>query len=434
MKKVKAQKFIQEGRTLAYELDNEFSKEKKKYMFWGILPDEECEVNILRTKKGINYCEVVELIKKSSKRIPEIEDHYLSCSPFSILEYEYELQVKEELLAELFSDYSDEFNLKPITDYNIYNYRNKIEYNFWEVEKDNPETLEFSFFVRESKRRIIIDSCILATEKINKVAKQILALLRKGKYSSYNLKSLVLRESDQGIIASLFIKDRIEIDIDFSSIDDLFLFEIHFSDHRAPVSRSDELLFSSHNLIPTYKVLDKRLSFSSQSFTQINIPLFEEVLTYIREYIEVNNLVDYKIFDIYCGVGSIGLSIISNTNQKISFLDNNNYNIQNLIKNIEQFKLKNTDIKLSDDSKSDFIFEDKSILVLDPPRAGLSANLIDSILSGKAEHIFYLSCNPITLSRDLKLLKDKYRLVGIKPYNFFPRTPHIEVLTILGLR
>jgi 23S rRNA (uracil1939-C5)-methyltransferase len=69
--------------------------------------------------------------------------------------------------------------------------------------------------------------------------------------------------------------------------------------------------------------------------------------------------------------------------------------------------------------------------MLDPPRAGCDAKLIERLLEVQPATVIYLSCNPITQARDIAMLQDKYRIEKLQPYNFFPRTPHIENLAIL---
>ncbi|MBQ9017390.1 23S rRNA (uracil(1939)-C(5))-methyltransferase RlmD, partial [Candidatus Saccharibacteria bacterium] len=80
---------------------------------------------------------------------------------------------------------------------------------------------------------------------------------------------------------------------------------------------------------------------------------------------------------------------------------------------------------------TDFIKADQTVIV-DPPRAGLDDKLIEKLLETTPETIIYLSCNPATQARDLKLLLEKYHLELVKPFNFFPRTPHLENLVVLN--
>ena len=78
-----------------------------------------------------------------------------------------------------------------------------------------------------------------------------------------------------------------------------------------------------------------------------------------------------------------------------------------------------------------YIQSDQTV-ILDPPRSGCDKKLIEKLLSTKPEKIIYLSCNPATQARDVKILLDEYQIDDVKTFNFFPRTPHIENLVILS--
>ena len=80
-----------------------------------------------------------------------------------------------------------------------------------------------------------------------------------------------------------------------------------------------------------------------------------------------------------------------------------------------------------------FIVSNQTV-ILDPPRAGCDKKLINKLLEVEPQTIIYLSCNPATQARDVKVLLDKYEIKDIKTFNFFPRTPHIENLVILSLK
>ena len=82
---------------------------------------------------------------------------------------------------------------------------------------------------------------------------------------------------------------------------------------------------------------------------------------------------------------------------------------------------------------TDYVTPDCTV-ILDPPRAGCDQKLIDCLNEVKPKSVIYLSCNPITQARDIALLKENYEIAKLTPYNFFPRTPHIESLAVLVLK
>ena len=135
-----------------------------------------------------------------------------------------------------------------------------------------------------------------------------------------------------------------------------------------------------------------------------------------------------KVLDLYAGVGTIGLSVASD--KELTLVECNKFAFEELEKNCEN---KRAILSNSEDAL-DYIVPDQTVIV-DPPRAGCDKKLLDKFISTEPQTIIYLSCNPATQARDLKILLDskKYQITSITPFNFFPRTPHLENLIILKL-
>lgn len=128
----------------------------------------------------------------------------------------------------------------------------------------------------------------------------------------------------------------------------------------------------------------------------------------------------------YGGVGSIGLSVSNNP----TIIELDDATAKMAIHNTKDSDAKV--IQASSEKALDYIIKDK-ILIVDPPRAGLHKNVINRILHTKPKKVIYLSCNPATQARDIKLLESNYLVSFFEGYNFFPRTPHIETLAVMEL-
>ena len=162
-------------------------------------------------------------------------------------------------------------------------------------------------------------------------------------------------------------------------------------------------------------------SYSPNGFFQINLPVYEMVLQEIARNISTN-----KVLDLYAGVGSIGLSVARD--KDLTLVEVNGAAFEEM-----QNNAKGTDAKCvlaKSEDVTEYITPDSTV-ILDPPRAGCDTKLIAKLNEIKPVKIVYLSCNPITQARDIALLTNNYRIQKIQPYNFFPRTPHIESLAIL---
>ena len=152
-------------------------------------------------------------------------------------------------------------------------------------------------------------------------------------------------------------------------------------------------------------------------------------LTEIKKHIHTD-----EVLDLYAGVGTIGLSVARDKHLTLVECDKSAYG--EMTRNVDATKRVRRDNIFAMLAKSeealDYVAPDQTV-ILDPPRAGCDAKLINRLLEVSPKTIIYLSCNPATQARDVKMLLSKYHIQNIKTFNFFPRTPHIENLVILSL-
>jgi 23S rRNA (uracil1939-C5)-methyltransferase len=396
---------------------------------YGVLPFERARIRVYQERKNFIKGEPIEIIEPSSFRIKPREDHYLSCSPWQVFDYHYQVLEKKKILTNIFNDFLkeeillDEFFEAP----NKFFYRTKIEYSFLKEDK-----YYFAFFKRESYReKIKVDrGCFLIDQQANEIAQDVLDCLNKLKVK--DLKSLIIRKSfsfknDYHISLLTFNKKNI---LNISKFDRLNKFVFAYSNEKSPVSRFDKVLFSYGDEYLREKIHDLEIRYHCASFFQNNIELFEKVIEKIKE-----NCVNFnKIVDLYCGVGVIGLSLNKMAKKiigvEIDKLAVDYAKINSRLNNIDNFKIFNIPSE-----KIDFDFlENVDALVLDPPRSGVHKRVIETILKTKPYKIFYLSCNPLTQARDISYLKNFYLIEKIYAFDFYPQTPHLECLVILRRR
>ena len=136
--------------------------------------------------------------------------------------------------------------------------------------------------------------------------------------------------------------------------------------------------------------------------------------------------------DLYSGVGTIGLTI---GGENVTLVEINEPAVIEMKRNIKALDREKAvkAILAPSESVLENITKD-SIIIVDPPRAGLHEDVINKLLESEPERIIYLSCNPVTQARDTARLAEKYGIKYHEGYNFFPRTPHIENLVILDLK
>lgn len=381
---VKVEKIIPGGQALGTLEDG------RKIFFWNTLPGEiVTEYDIAKQKSHFVEAIATKIENSSKFRVEPKDTCFLSTSPWQIVDWDYENQLKVDLVVEIFREHHIDIK-KPefFTDGNPYFYRNKMEYAlYWNNELNK---IELAFHARGSHRKIPVKSSSIERPEIFAKAQQIIDDLNSRHEEARRYQSILLRCNQNGEVSG-------------------GLYENH-KPH--PVF---------NNL--TDNIFGQTYSYSPNGFFQINLPVYELALKEIQKYIDTDN-----VLDLYAGVGTIGLSAARDKHLVLVEVDKNAF--QELERNCSTSA---HPVLAKSEDALDFINSNQTV-ILDPPRAGCDKKLIDKLLEVQPQTIIYLSCNPATQARDVKILLDKYQIKEIKTFNFFPRTPHIENLVILSLK
>ena len=315
-------KIVGGGQTLGTLADG------RKCFVWGGLPGETVTVRITKKKSHLVEAVVEEVVSPSLDRIqPHDPDSYLSTSPWQIMPLEIEQVYKRQLI-------DDAFTLHNVTlpaaidiycDNVAYGYRNKVEFSWYsesvvsrvvsqkksglvsgsglfsdnnqEIDADSDreessgDTLDLAFFRRGSKGKIVVDGTSLARPEINNLARAIRDLLRHKRVAARQLKTLLVRCNQSGsCVWQLYIKDRLPeiITADEAAKLPAQGGEIIYSDPRSPASRITERLASFGNTTLTDTILGIPFRYACEGFFQVNIPVYEQALRDMREWVPYN--------------------------------------------------------------------------------------------------------------------------------------------------
>ena len=364
------------------------AEDGKKGFFWNALPGEVVTEYKITKSKSHYFEAIAEKIEKPSPhRVAPKDSCFLSTSPWQIMDYDYELTQKQTLLIEQFEKEKIELKINAIkTDCNDFHYRNKMEYSlFWDHET---EKIFLAFHERGSHRKIPITSSSIEHPEIFATAQKIVDDLNANHEEARKYQSLLLRCNQQGEVSGG--------------------------------------LYENGKPHPTFKnlsdsILGHKYSYSPNGFFQINLPVYEMALLEIKNHIKTE-----KVLDLYAGVGTIGLSVARG--HDLTLVECNKFAYEELKNNAKNHKtiLENSENCLK------YVVNDSTVIV-DPPRAGCDKKLLDRFIEVAPPTIIYLSCNPATQARDIKILLNskKYEVKSCTPFNFFPRTPHLENLIVL---
>ena len=391
---IEVEKFIPGGQAIGVLNDPGSKDHGKKVLLWNALPGEiVTEFEVLKRKN--RYLEAVATAFERGSNFRKIpaDSCFLSTSPWQIVDFEFELKTKRELVVESLREEHiellDGVEVEPTrTDGKEWGYRNKMEYAlYWDKEA---EKIFPAFHARGTHQKIKIDKSSIERPELFARALEIVEELNKKNEPAYKFQSILLRANQDGEVSGgLFVKH-----------------EPH------PV-------FS--NL--TDEILGRTYSYSPNGFFQINLPVYELALEEIKKHISSE-----KVLDLYAGVGTIGLSVARDKNLTLVECDKSAF--KELEKNCEGTSAR--PVLAKSEEALGYITPDETV-ILDPPRAGCDKKLIEKLLEVLPEKIVYLSCNPSTQARDVKLLieDEKYKIEKVVPFDFFPKTPHIENLIVL---
>jgi 23S rRNA (uracil1939-C5)-methyltransferase len=407
----------------------------RKLFVWGGLPGESVSVQMTKKKSNLAEGVVVDVGVPSKERVnPRDENSYLSTSPWQIMDFAAEQHYKAALIEEAFElhDIVLPETIEVYSDDRQYEYRNKIEFSwYWDKER---ERMDLAFFRRGTHGKIPVEGSSLAHPHINEAAVAMRNLLRsKPDVRAFMLKTLLVRCDAAGNVAlQLYVKDPAFVQLTGPELEllkengHIIGFEMIFSNPKSPASVITERIQKWGTTSLTDTILDVSFDYAVEGFFQINIPVYEQALRDMKQWVDNKPTVD-----LYSGVGTIGLTI---GGKDVTMVEINEHAVREMKRNITALDREKAvkAILAPSEGALEYITSDKTIIV-DPPRAGLHDDVTEKLLETLPARIIYLSCNPVTQARDVARLATKYGVAYHRGYNFFPRTPHIEHLVVLDL-
>lgn len=412
-----------------------------------------CKIKINKVNKNYAAADLVKVVRPSNDRVGAPCAAYGDCGGCCLqhISFDAENAYKKQYLGSILrksgitADVRDTVSVRP------YHYRNKMQMPFFEIDGK----VAVGFYKRGTHEGIPLCDCMLHGEWAEKLIKTVtdwangrLNTAPKTAYDEFSgkglLRHIVARFEDNFLSLTVVINGKSLPDGNalYGALEKQFDCALYMSENSR---RTNVILGGEAKLLygkeKELNIDGLRLSLSPMSFLQVNDEVRDLLYGGVCDEIK---RADY-IFDIYSGAGIMtaklskglpdakvyGVEIVKEAVENANSLALAN-ELDGRISNVcgdAAAVLPDLVKKVYDNNKNN---DNLSVcVVLDPPRKGCDEKVLTAVVSSKADKVVYISCNPATLCRDLKLLESAYKIVSATPYNMFPRTSHVETLCCL---
>jgi 23S rRNA (uracil1939-C5)-methyltransferase len=408
----------------------------------GAVPGDRVLASVTKSKRAYAEARATEIVEPSGQRIAPAANH--PGAPWQVLPYERQLEVKQDQVRDALTRLGrlEHFAVDPIVPaVETWRYRNKLEYSFG---ADQRGQLICGFHVPGRWDQVVeVTDCLLASEQANAARERVVQWCRNAGLEPYDrrsgkgfLRNLVVREGRRtGQLQVRLITGPGRLDRDGLSraaqpVDGVLWTR---TDAVAETTQhgQTELLAGADRL--EEEIGGLRVRIAPEAFFQTNTEMAEQLYGLATEYAELSGF--ERVYDLYCGIGTIGL-LVSPRAAEVWGLELVEDSIADAIDNARLNEIDNArffagDVRLA---LRDLTARAGSpdLVIVDPPRAGLSQKIVRRIIEASPRRIVYVSCNPTTLAPNTaQLIEAGYRLTRVRPVDMFPQTPHIECVAVL---
>lgn len=417
----------------------------------GAIKGEVCKVLIVKVNKSFAFGKLIEVLKKSESRVNGDCNTYKRCGGCSLrhIKYEETLNLKRNMLQNLVDKtLKNKISVNDIIGMEKpFYYRNKLQYP---VGKNKDGKSVMGVFANRTHKIVPVESCLIQNKKAQEVANSLFLALKENDISVY------AEDTRKGAIRHIIVK----IGVKTNEIMCIIV------TNEENIRNEKEIVNQLTNEYPEIKTVIKNINnrntnvilgekdvilygdgyiydelsgykfkISAKSFYQTNPvqteKLYEKAISFAN--LDKNDI----LCDLYCGIGTIGIC----ASDKVKRV----YGIEIVEEAIEMAK---ENAKINNVDNIEFIAGDVEVafkrlldkekikptaIIVDPPRRGLDGVTISKILETDVKKLVYVSCNPATMVRDIRLLEEKYIVKEIQPVDMFPYTSHVECVAVLEL-
>jgi 23S rRNA (uracil1939-C5)-methyltransferase len=407
----------------------------------GGIPGDRVRAVVTKRKRAYAEARATEVLEPSPDRISEVADH--PGAPWQVLPYERQLEVKRTQVDDALrrighlEGYAFEDIVPAVEEWR---YRNKLEYSFG---SGADGALVCGFHAPGSWHEIVpISDCLLASERSNAARDQVVGWCREHGLTPFDrrthtgfLRNLVIREGRRtGELQVRLVTGPGDLDgMSLAAAVDCEGLMWTRTDALAETTQGGvtEIVAGSKSL--QEELCGLQFSISPHAFFQTNTEMAERLYGIAAQRADLKGW--ERVYDLYCGIGTVGLSLASRAGE-VWGIEIIEQAVADAISNARRNGVENArffagDVRLAlrelveQASRPD-------VMVVDPPRAGLSQKIVRRVIEAAPRRIVYISCNPTTLAPNAaQLVEAGYVLRRVTPVDMFPQTPHIECVALL---
>jgi 23S rRNA (uracil1939-C5)-methyltransferase len=413
------------------------------------LPGDVVRARVTKVKRSHAEAVAVEVVEAGAPRVVAPCSHYPACGGcrFQDFAYEAQLDAKAQQVADALGRIGgfSEVELEPaVPARSVFHYRNKLEYSFTTLD-DGEVGLGFHRAGRWDEV-LDVERCWLTTDLGNGIREAVKAWARAQGLPAYDqekqegyLRHLVVREGrNTGQALVVLVTAPGDLAGAGELVEALRAFpevrSVHWAVNDSPAEVTNlptDLLWGEEAI--EEEILGLRYRVRPGAFLQTNTEMCEVLYDLAREYAELTG--DETVYDLYCGIGTIGLTLARDA-LTVWGIEYSEESVACAVENAELNGLANAAFFAGDVARDLDELRDRAgtpdVVVVDPPRAGLTGKAVRRVGELQAPRLVYVSCNPTTLAGNAKeLVRDHgYRLERVRPVDMFPHTPHIETVAL----
>ena len=416
----------------------------------GAIKGDRTKIELIEIKKNYAVGKLLKIISPSINRINPPCKHFNDCGGCQLMQLDYKEQLiyKRNRVINEFKrsqiNFDDSLVKDTIGMEEPFRYRNKTSFS---VREKNNE-IQIGPYEQGTYNTVDIDGCMVQSEEADNVLRAFKNLLVKYKIKVYDknskggiVRNIVIRNNRRNELMVIIVttienfqnKDLLIKDL-ISLVPNIVTLVQNINDKNTNLIMGRKSITLYGEGIITDMIEDLIFTISPQTFFQINPLQTERLYKTAIEYADIDK--DDICFDIYCGIGTISLMAAKKA-RKVYGVEIVEQSIINARENAKRNKLDNAEFYAG---KAEQILPKlykqnikADIVIVDPPRKGCEKAVIDTIISMAPNKVVYVSCNPSTLARDIKLLENGgYISKKVQPVDQFPWTYHVETCVLLS--